>query len=739
METCNFTLVIPSLDPDEHLSATVGAAIEAGINDILLVDDGSRPENRHYFTELADRPEVTLLTHEVNQGKGAALKTAFSYFLANRPQQTGVVTADGDGQHTVADILACGRELETGEPAVILGCRDFSRQDVPSRSRIGNRLTSLVFRLLFGMNLSDTQTGLRAIPTGYIQPLMAAKGTRYEFETNMLILMGSEKIPSREVPIQTIYMDQNQGSHFRPVRDSLRVYGLIVKYAASSLCSCGLDILLFFLFGLFLFPGGGWLDGFLNTALARILSATANFSMNRSLVFESRAGVARTFRRYVCLAVPIMLASWLLVYLLSNVLLIQSALLRTLIKVPVDTVLFLVSFRVQRQWVFGGEADSFQSDPMNVAVTECPEGPKTGLRTSTIIVRAAFLFFLILFVAAFGLIALLHTLVTGPSETVRDSLVLSATQASATKWVPGLFIGQEAVDEIVARSNEVQEDVIPMSIHTADSGDTEQTDGEADEWADAIDGMILKIHTGSTFTAYILLIRDPSRVYVGTSSDYQSGEIGIRLFDIVKREGCIAAINGGEFSDIGGMGTGDTPIGLTYALGKCVWNDGMNRTFIGLDKDNVLHAYNSMTKEQADRLGIRDAVSFQRGNVLITNDGEQLTLYYSEANLGRAQRTAIGQRADGTLILVVTDGRTASSLGATRDDVIDLMVDMGAVTAGMLDGGSSAMMYYEDYYTKYDLKTDSMDEYQLQGLVNRYKAFTTPRPIPTYFLVAPET
>lgn len=352
METYNFTLVIPSLDPDEHLTATVGAAIEAGIQDIILVDDGSRPECRHYFTELARRPEVTLLTHEINQGKGAALKTAFTWFLAHRPDRAGVVTADSDGQHTVADILACGKELDRADPAVILGCRDFSRKDVPSRSRIGNRLTSLVFRLLFGMNLSDTQTGLRAIPTQYIEPLMAAKGTRYEFETNMLLLIGSLKIPSREITIQTIYIEQNQSSHFRPIRDSLRVYGLIIKYAAASLLSCGLDVFLFFLFGLILFPGSGRLDVFLNTALARVLSAAANFSMNRSLVFESRTGISRTFLRYICLAVPIMLASWLLVYLLSHVLSIQSALLRTVIKVPVDTVLFLISFRVQRLWVF---------------------------------------------------------------------------------------------------------------------------------------------------------------------------------------------------------------------------------------------------------------------------------------------------------------------------------------------------------------------------------------------------
>ena len=738
METCNFTLVIPSLDPDEHLPAAVGAAIEAGIDDIILVDDGSRPECRHWFTELAERPEVTLLTHEVNQGKGAALKTAFSWFLANRPDRTGVVTADSDGQHTVEDILACAAEMNEGEPAVVLGCRDFSQENVPPRSRIGNRLTSLVFRLLFGMRVSDTQTGLRAIPTRYIEPLMAAKGTRYEFETNMLLLMGSLEIPSREVTIQTIYLEQNQSSHFRPVRDSLRVYGLIIKYAASSLCSCGLDILLFFLFGLLLFPGSGQLDVFLSTVLARVLSASANFALNRSLVFESRGGMARTFRRYVCLAVPIMLASWLFVWMLSNVLSIQSSLLRTVIKVPVDTVLFLISFRVQRQWVFGDKSDSSGGEPMNSVAAEHPQQAKEGLRISTVVKRTVLVLFTVLFIAVFGLIVLLHTMVTGPSGTVRDSLVLSATQASATKWVPGLFIGQEAVDEIVARSHEVQEDVIPMSVHTAGKGDAEQTGDEVDEWADAIDGMILKYHTDTTFTAYILLVRDPSRVYVGTSSDYKNNEPGIRLFDIVKREGCVAAINGGEFIDDSSISNGEIPIGLTYALGECVWNDGTYRTFMGLDKDNVLHVYNSMTKAQADNLGIRDGVSFQNGNVLITNNGEEVTLHYAQGNLGRAQRTAIGQRADGTLILLVSDGRAASSIGATRNDIIDLLVDLGAVTAGMLDGGYSTTMYYEDYYTKYNISTDDLDEYQLQGMVNRFK-FTAPRPIPTFFLVAPET
>ena len=367
-------------------------------------------------------------------------------------------------------------------------------------------------------------------------------------------------------------------------------------------------------------------------------------------------------------------------------------------------------------------------------------------RVTTIVGRMFLVFFTIIFILLFSLAALCHTLLTGPSATVRDLVVLSAMQASATKWLPGLFLDDELVEEICTRSTDVKEEVIPMGAFGG-SSDTESDTSDsvdisdkifADEWADAVDGMIYKTYNGSTFKAYILIVKDPSRIYVGTSSDYHSGKTGIRIYDIVEREGAIAAINAGEFSDVGGQGTGDNPMGLTYSKGNCVWDDGLKRTFIGFDKDNVLHAFESMTKKMAEDLGIRDAVSFQTGNVLITNDDENVTLYYAERNVGMAQRTAIAQRADGAVILVVTDGRTASCLGATRNDIIDLLVSEGAVVAGMLDGGSSAMMYYEDYFTKYDIDPDELDEYQRRGLVNKYKAFSTPRRMPTYFLVAPE-
>lgn len=376
---------------------------------------------------------------------------------------------------------------------------------------------------------------------------------------------------------------------------------------------------------------------------------------------------------------------------------------------------------------------------------------KKRLSPSIIVGRVLLVILTTILVVLFAAFALCSTLVNGPSETVRDKLVLSAMQASATKWLPGLFLDDEVVDEICKRSEQQQPVTVPMGTipgaNTPSTGDDTDTPGTdvadpppaVDEWANAIDGMIFKTTTKPTFKAYILLVKDPSRVFVGTSTDnYQTATVGKNIFDTVARYDALAGINAGEYLDMGGGGDGAQPLGITYSNGNCVWDDGSWRTFIGFDKNNVLHAVEPLTRAQADELGIRDGVCFQNGNVLITNDGEQVTLHYSEGNTGLAQRTAIAQRADGTVILVVTDGRSPSSLGANRNDIIDLLVSEGAVVAGMLDGGSSAMMYYENYYTKYNMDPAELDDYQLKGLTNRYKSFTLPRTMPTFFLVGRE-
>ncbi len=370
---------------------------------------------------------------------------------------------------------------------------------------------------------------------------------------------------------------------------------------------------------------------------------------------------------------------------------------------------------------------------------------KKAKRTKRILdkaVRIAFrtllLVMVIVLMTVYAVASVCKTVAYGPSETARNMLVLSALQASATKWVPGLFLEQSVVDSILENSNkQTVEEVDFDDIASDDPNPNIGTSGEKkDEWEGNEDGIICYTTSTGTFKAYVLIVKDPSRVFTATSGkDFNTAARGERIYTRAEQIGAVAAINAGEFYDRGGQGEGNRPMGLTYSEGKCVWNDGLDRTFIGFDSNNKLIVKNSMTKAEADALGIRDGVSFQNGNLLIeTVDGSTVT-YSSEGNVGVAQRTAIGQRADGAVVMIVTDGRTTSSLGATRDDVINLMLRCGAVTAGMLDGGSSAMMYYPTYYTKNNISTENLDEYQKLGLVNRYKAFTKPRWLPTFFMV----
>ena len=361
----NISVVLPSLDPDEKLTAVVDGLLEYGFSDIILVNDGSKPENLHFFTDAARKhPEVTLLTHEVNRGKGAAMKTAFAWFLQNRPDGLGVITVDGDNQHHPADTRACCEKmLETGH--CVLGCRDFNQEDVPPRSRFGNKTTSLVFKFFVVMTLSDTQTGLRAIPRKDLEILSQVSGDRYEYETNTLLAMKDNAIPFEEVKIRTVYIEDNASSHFHPIRDSWRIYKLILshffRYTVSSLACAVVDTgAAAALNSLFL----GTLSGFALTAAteagARVLSSLLNFYLNKKLVFQTKVSTGKAMLRYYCLALPQMAAQLGLTHGFIALMDISDRAvgLRTLIHVVVMCVLYIISYMIQQRWVFAPEKNS---------------------------------------------------------------------------------------------------------------------------------------------------------------------------------------------------------------------------------------------------------------------------------------------------------------------------------------------------------------------------------------------
>lgn len=223
-------IVLPSLDPDRKFLGVVNELVEEGFAHIVIVDDGSDAEHQHFFETAAEHTVCHVLHHPVNRGKGRALKTAFHYIMENLPEVRGVITIDGDGQHLTKDIIACGERMLREEDNVVLGCRDFDAPGVPPRSVAGNKSTNRLFRVFCGIRISDTQTGLRAIPAKYLPAFCRIDGERFEYETNMLLQMKRMGIAFSEQKIETVYDPEDYSSHYNAVKDSLRIAKIMAKF-----------------------------------------------------------------------------------------------------------------------------------------------------------------------------------------------------------------------------------------------------------------------------------------------------------------------------------------------------------------------------------------------------------------------------------------------------------------------------------------------------------------------------
>jgi glycosyltransferase involved in cell wall biosynthesis len=333
-------VLIPTRCLEPRLPSLVASLGEAGFGAILVVDDGIASEDRESFNALARTPRVHLLRHGVNLGKGRALKTGINFFCTSLTGFAGLVTADADGQHAIEDIVRVGLALQSKPNRIVLGSRRFSA-DVPLRSRFGNQLTRLIFRFLIGRDVSDTQTGLRAFSAALLPEILVLPGERYEYEMSVLAHMSRLGIRLIEVPIQTIYIDQNRASHFNPVRDSMRIYFVLARFYASSLTSAGLDLLGFsFTY---------WLaHNVLTAMLIGRLSSLVNFTLNRNLVFHNRGSIGSALWRYYLLAILLAGISYAAIRGLSAWLDWNMI----VIKILVETSLSLLSFSVQRTFVF---------------------------------------------------------------------------------------------------------------------------------------------------------------------------------------------------------------------------------------------------------------------------------------------------------------------------------------------------------------------------------------------------
>jgi glycosyltransferase involved in cell wall biosynthesis/trans-aconitate methyltransferase len=334
------TIVIPAYEPTPALADLV-ADLSSDGRPIIVVDDGSSEAAQDVLARVAAERGVSILRHAVNLGKGQALKTAFNHVLLHEPPDSvGVVTADADGQHLPADIRRVAGRLEQSRGALVLGSRRFDGR-VPLRSRFGNTVTRGVFQLLLGRPIVDTQTGLRGIPRSFLPELLAVEAGRYEFELEMLVRATARALPIVEVPIRTVYGGAGQ-SHFNPLRDSLRIYFVFLRFLGLSLATAGLDYLVFLASYL------ATHNLLASTALARGVAGVFNFSCNRLFVFRSRGVVRHEVLKYVLLVFTLMWIS----YGLVTSLVIFVGIGVYVAKLLADGALFVASFAVQNLFVF---------------------------------------------------------------------------------------------------------------------------------------------------------------------------------------------------------------------------------------------------------------------------------------------------------------------------------------------------------------------------------------------------
>jgi len=335
-------LLIPAYQPSAELVPLVRKLAEANFT-IVVVNDGSSNEHQTTFTQLTDIPDVHILTHAQNKGKGVALKTGYQYILDKHPHYQGVVSLDADGQHSLRDVIKVAETLAQQPTDVILGVREFD-QDVPWRSRMGNEITRSLFKFIYKVPISDTQTGLRGIPMALLPELLALPSKRYEFELESLIYFAKHKITIQQLTIKTIYIDDNASSHFNPVLDSLRIYFVFFRFLIISLLSFLIDFVIFVTLHL----SGSSI--FVAILVARLISSTFNFYNNKFTVYKSSGFdyLRREIFGYILLALFLIGFSYYAITFLHHTFHINVI----IAKVIVDAFLFLVSFATQRWVIF---------------------------------------------------------------------------------------------------------------------------------------------------------------------------------------------------------------------------------------------------------------------------------------------------------------------------------------------------------------------------------------------------
>ena len=339
-------IVIPAYQPADTLINFIEKLLTEFEN-VLVVDDGGQEKFVYIFDRIKELGAI-VITHAINQGKGRALKTAINYCLLNPDLcENGIITVDADGQHGIEDIIRVANKMEEYPKSVILGCRMFDTTNVPFRSRVGNGISRKVYKWACGIDISDTQTGLRGLPFDFLYAAAKCEGEKYEYETNMLLDIKKNEVSIQEVKIKTVYENNNESSHFNPLTDSIKIYAVVLKYSASSLISAIIDYLIFILtHGM----GASILGA---TYVARACSCLVNFSLNKRIVFSGKGNTLLELIKYLTLVVISGAISGLAV---TEISMHAPNVAPVLFKIPVEIILYCFNYSFQRTFVFNNGA-----------------------------------------------------------------------------------------------------------------------------------------------------------------------------------------------------------------------------------------------------------------------------------------------------------------------------------------------------------------------------------------------
>lgn len=335
--------LIPAYNPIETLPNYVEQLLTKKVfTKIIIINDGSKESCDPIFTKVAALPDVVVLKHAINRGKGAALRTGLNYIACEFKNALGVVTIDADGQHDIEDACKVAQALKQAPNHLIIGSRNF-KKEIPFRSLFGNMFTRHTLRIIAGIKLSDTQSGLRGIPMSLVPDLLSIDTNGYEFELDMLIAAKHEDYRLEEIPIKTIYLDDNMRSSFRPLWDSLRIYFVLLRFSIIAILSALLDYAVFMTVYFFIAQ-----KVMLALICSRFISVTFNYLSVRRFAFHSREPLLKTLPKYLVLAV----ISGLIAYTLITGFMSLLSWHVVFAKIGAEFITFIINFLIQRDFIF---------------------------------------------------------------------------------------------------------------------------------------------------------------------------------------------------------------------------------------------------------------------------------------------------------------------------------------------------------------------------------------------------